>query len=1015
MADFFVEMGRVGDLKRSRLGGRPSDRQLAHAAGVSPDTIGAWLRGDRRFPQSFDPLRTILEGIRAEADQRDILRTSVDGTCRDTVAELLAEEHLKDAYQGERRRRTQAARATAERHQAQGVSEREERRAELPDRTHPARFWTAQRLGVHPAVSGPADQLGSNGFVLPLYVPRPHDTQLRECLIAAVGDGARPMLVVVQGTSCTGKTRTAYEALQHAVPHDFDLLSPVDAAGLLAALAGDLLGTRTVLWLNEAQKYLQGATGEAAAAALLRRLDGDGPLVVIACLWPESEKALTKAPVEPDDEDQHHNSRALLSQAIRIYVPDSFDDELAAVRAMAGQDRSLATVMEIGTADVAQTLAAAPDLVKHYEHPAGEHGIYGKALISAAMDAHRLQATGPLPFEFLEAAAHGYLNDAQRATASPDDWFTGALAYARTRIKNVTMALQDVPQASGMGAMPGVVRLADYLQQHGRLTRQPLCPPATFWDAAVKHLSSPDDLNALAYEANQRGRFRHGASLLCAAADAGAPYALLNLAETRRDSGDLDGAERLYRAAASADNEAAAFALQNLAWLHEEAGDRPAAERFARQAADAGNPGALLIFAQRRDDAEEWTEAERLFRAAAEAGDIGGMIWKVMVRREQAGDRKEAERIALQEAAAGRLHSLSTLAAMRKESGRRKEAERLYRVAAEAGDLRALSDLALMRRQAGAHKEAEQLYRTAVEAAAGDADDLLELGTIRQKAGDRKECVHLFEQAAAAGSIDALGWLAMMRELAGRRQEAENLARQAAHVGDPSVLCVLAQWRHEAGDRERAESLAREAANAGDPSALRELASMMKWRDQNAKEAERLYKAAADFGDSEAMWRLAKIREAAGAIEKADSLVLQAAEAGHTNAVQYMIRNREKAGNMEAATSLARQALDSGHTDALPYLIRTTENAGNTDAAWELVRQAADAGETKGLRYLSEIRGEEDGKLLLRYGLEANGSPAKPWPFPEPRLAAIPPDSAPCNVISPQKPENRGKLATKNH
>ena len=38
--------------KAGPLAGDPSDRALARAAGVSPTTIGDWLRG-RRFPQDI--------------------------------------------------------------------------------------------------------------------------------------------------------------------------------------------------------------------------------------------------------------------------------------------------------------------------------------------------------------------------------------------------------------------------------------------------------------------------------------------------------------------------------------------------------------------------------------------------------------------------------------------------------------------------------------------------------------------------------------------------------------------------------------------------------------------------------------------------------------------------------------------------------------------------------------------------------------------------------------------------
>ncbi|MGW2724080.1 hypothetical protein [Streptomyces sp. NPDC001492] len=75
-----------------------------------------------------------------------------------------------------------------------------------------------------------------------------------------------------------------------------------------------------------------------------------------------------------------------------------------------------------------------------------------------------------------------------------------------------------------------MVQLADYLQQHGRRTRQPLCPPAAFWDAATHHLTSPNDLARLTDAAYRRLRLRHTALLYCAAADAGNAHALATLA-----------------------------------------------------------------------------------------------------------------------------------------------------------------------------------------------------------------------------------------------------------------------------------------------------------------------------------------------------------------------------------------------------------------------------------------------------------------------------------------------------
>jgi predicted negative regulator of RcsB-dependent stress response len=541
----FEDLRRVGALKRMRLGGEPSDRALARVASVSRTTVGVWLRGEQ-LPQRIDPLLAVLGEIRAEAHRRALLHAPVDGGTEETVADLLADDRWRSMFRAERERRTQTDRRAAEREQARAALQREERLgrlAALADRPRPVRSWPPRRLGVHPAITGRrsvSDGQDDGGFVLPVHVARAHDDRMCTLLTTAATDGAQPLLVAVRGASCTGKTRTAYEAVRAVVP-DWDLWAPVDASGLLAMLSADALGPRTVLWLDEAQTYLMdGAAGEAAAVALLRRLDQSGPLLVLATLWPDYDTPLKTRP-DPAQADPHRHARTLLAQAAHVDVPSSFADDLDAVRAAADHDASLAAVVEAGTIQVTQTLAAGPDLVERYEYPVGKHGVYGQALISVAMDAHRLGANSPLPVGFLQAAASGYFTDDQRAAAS-DSWFNGALAYARTKVKQITAPLQDVPRPSGMGAQPGVVRLADYLQQHARHTRSTICPPATFWEACVEYLTNSDDIRSLGYEAYRRLRYFCAIPLLRTAADNGDSDAAIPLAEILERQGRVDEA-----------------------------------------------------------------------------------------------------------------------------------------------------------------------------------------------------------------------------------------------------------------------------------------------------------------------------------------------------------------------------------------------------------------------------------------------------------------------------------------
>ena len=129
--------------------------------------------------------------------------------------------------------------------------------------------------------------------VLPAYVPRDHDTALGS-VVRAAADGGSGIAVLVGGSS-TGKTRACWEALGPLRDQDppWRLWHPIDPTRPDAALRQlPAIGARTVVWLNEAQLYLDvadGGLGERVAAGLrelLRDLDR-APVLVLATLWPE--------------------------------------------------------------------------------------------------------------------------------------------------------------------------------------------------------------------------------------------------------------------------------------------------------------------------------------------------------------------------------------------------------------------------------------------------------------------------------------------------------------------------------------------------------------------------------------------------------------------------------------------------------------------------------------------------------------------------------------------------------
>ena len=363
--------------------------------------------------------------------------------------------------------------------------------------------WSAEHLNVHPAVSD--QRVGAQeGFVLPVYVARPHDVSIRNCL-ERLAAGSEARLLLLLGGSCTGKSRTAYEAVQAALP-DWSLAYPKTPEALKVMLDGPPLPAKSVLWLDDLHNLLNESGGEGAAALLRDLLQKPGPVALIATAWPDACKELTTTP-SSEQADRHYQARTLLREAWITDIPDTFvGADYEEFERLAAGDASLTAAMHAASSagEVTQTLAAAPELMKHWLHAPAP---YGKAVITAAIDARRLGVRTPLPDALLKAAAIGYFTPDERARALPT-WFDEALDYARQPIKRVTSALLPVARPTGMGRLPGVSDLADYLEQHGTALRWDRFPPTTFWAAALDHLSNGDDLERLASNAFSRGRFR---------------------------------------------------------------------------------------------------------------------------------------------------------------------------------------------------------------------------------------------------------------------------------------------------------------------------------------------------------------------------------------------------------------------------------------------------------------------------------------------------------------------------
>lgn len=826
-----------------------------------------------------------------------------------------------------------------------------------------------RHLEVHPAIEvGPRPPDANRHEQLPRYVLRAHDGRLRDEVRGAVQGTS--CLVVLVGNSSTGKTRALWEAVKQ-LPAGWRVWRPADRTALLDGLRCQRSLARSVLWLNELQRYLlphgQPDPDGQAAAALISLLAEPrrGPALVVGTLWHEHHTNLTRQPTEASQPDPHQQARALLSGCILTAAEDFTTHDLQAVRDLAEHDPRLAEALTNGGTRITQYLAGARELVRRYEQAPPE----ARAPLDAAADARRLGHSEALPEAFLRAAAVSYLNpDHWRIQTLQwrQSWFERAEAYTDQPCRGIPGPLtREVPAPGQPETGEPVYRLADYLQAHTARTRRGECPQAGFWDAATDHLQNPSDLMPLANAAKARQRLHIADRFYRTAADLGHTDALYDVALLRQEVGDRDGAERYALQAAG---HGSLRAVWEVADLRETAEDWEGAERLYTRAADHGDTWALCCLARLRQKAGDIESAEHYAHQAAGRGDTRALHELV----ELAADLNGAERYALQAAHYGGTHVLRELARSHERSDP-KTAERLYRLAADHADADALQDLARLRQEAGDHKGAELLYQQAAERGATQA--MRELAWRRQRDKDPESAERLYRRAADLGDTHALAFLALRRQRAGDGDGAEQLALQAASRGDRDAVWFVVQQREIDGDPDGAERFAHQAAGNGDSTPIWYLVQRREFEGDRGG-AERVYRQLAGQGDVNALLGLARLREITGDHEGAERYAHQATDRGHAEALRYLFQLRQAAGDPDGAERIAHTAADRGDSVPVLSLARLREEAGDRDGAERLYRQAADGGDAGALFALGRLReaaGDQDGADHLYCQAAAQG------------------------------------------
>ena len=742
--------------------------------------------------------------------------------------------------------------------------------------------------------------------VLPTYVPREYDRALAAAVQAAAA--GRSGIAVLVGGSSTGKTRACWEALGllRDLPQPWRLWHPIDPSRPEAALHElPSIGPRTVIWLNEAQFYLDapGGLGERVAAGLreqLRDPDRD-PVLVLATLWPQFWDTLTTRPSAGQD-DLHAQARELLSGR-DITVPAAFT--AAQVRMLAGAaDPRLAMAAAARDGEVIQFLAGAPELLARYRYapPAAA------ALISAAIDGRRLGMGVALPLGFLKAAAPGYLTEDQWDQLD-EDWLGQALDYTAadskgtrgplTRIRSAPS--EDGAPADGALAPDPACRLADYLDQYGRQSRRSIIPPAQFW-AAAAIFAAPGDLGVLARAAEGRGLLR-------------------------------DAARLRKRAAAHGDTRAAAALVTSLHSLHPADTDSAS---WAATYASLDDPGAVawLLWALQNVGASEQADALLARDPAAHVNvDDPYAVGRLLQALRRAGADDQAKALAARAAAHTSLDDPGAVARLLRILGIRRGIDQAKALAARAAahtnldDSRGVVQLLRELREAGVADQAEALLARD-PAAHADLDDSRAVARLLRElreSGVNDEVEALAARAAAHTNLDDMHTFARLLETlqeVGVAGQAEALLARdpAAHADleDPEAVASLLEGLRRVGAADQAEALL--ARDPGDH---------------------------ANVDDPYAAASLLRALRRAGATGQAN--VLAARTAAHTNlddpgAVARLLRNLRR-GFLDQARALFTRDL-AAHLNvddpgAVASLLEPLQRVGAPDQAKALAARAA--------------------------------------------------------------------------
>ncbi len=785
------------------------------------------------------------------------------------------------------------------------------------------------QLGVTTSDYGAASSYGADDR----YVPRTnHDVD--EALYAALEPGK---MVIVQGPSKVGKSRTAFEIVKRrwakariATPNPETLADLIEQPTLQAT------SDPIVLWLDDVHRFLT-TSRPLNPVRFTRLLTRPGATIVLATLRTDAAQQLRGTAGELGAD-----TRTLLQEATVIELTSTSNDprEQAAAHA-AYPDQPL------GSYGLAERLGYAPELLHAYRNCADSDPVAHTA-IRVAVDWARVGLTRPLPEADLFALAKQALWEDR-----PDlDIDEAALAAATRSARTPLPGSRDAAPLT-THALPGQVRgyrAYDYLvaADDGQATL-PRQIPALFWAQSLA-LGGPDDAVAIGLSAYNRGNIPQAIAATRAAADTGHTDAMANLGYLLMDRlypPDLDGARKWYTKAARAGHTGAMINLGNLLKILDPP-DLDGARKWWIKAADAGDTGAMcnlgLLLATRLEP-PDLDGARKWWTKAADAGGLRAMynLGLLLATRLEPPDLDGARSWYTKAARAGHTDAMANLGYLlrdRLDPPDLDGARKWWTKAADTGDIGAMYNLGVLMADRLDPPDLDGARKWWTKAAdTGDIGAMCNLGVLladRLDPPDLDGARKWYTRAADAGDAGArcnLGVLLADRLDPPDLERARKWYTKAARAGHTDAmynLGVLLADRLDPPDLERARKWYTKAADAGHTDAMCNLGVLLADRldPPDLERARKWYTKAADTGDTDAMCNLGVLladRLDPPDLERARKWYTKAARAGDTGAMYnlgVLLAERLDPPEIDKAATWLMKAAHAGHPGALEVLTR---------------------------------------------------------------------------------------------